>query len=52
MMEIKMRLELSRQVQMLTLPGEMGERFKVMGLTRGLEFPLLGFSLVDQRVHL
>ncbi|OGT33863.1 MAG: hypothetical protein A2W28_11385 [Gammaproteobacteria bacterium RBG_16_51_14] len=51
-MEIKMRLELSRQVQMLTLPGEMGERFKVMGLTRGLEFPLLGFSLVDQRVHL
>jgi len=29
------RFELSRQVKMLTLPGEMGERFKCLGLTRG-----------------
>lgn len=29
------RLELSRQVKMLTLPGEMGERFHCLGLSRG-----------------
>jgi SAM-dependent MidA family methyltransferase len=29
---------------MLLLPGEMGERFKVMALTRGIEGTLTGFS--------
>ncbi len=29
------RFELSRQVKMLTLPGEMGERFKCLGFVRG-----------------
>ena len=29
------RLELSRQFKVLTMPGEMGERFKCLGLTRG-----------------
>lgn len=45
-------LELANQVKLLTLPGEMGERFKVIGLTRGVEPGLMGFSLSDQRRHL
>lgn len=42
-------LELARQAKLLTLPGEMGERFKVLGLTRGLDTPLMGFALRDLR---
>lgn len=38
---------LSQQVQRLTLPAEMGERFQVIGLTRGLDRSLSGFSLRD-----
>ncbi|MGI9245206.1 MAG: class I SAM-dependent methyltransferase [Steroidobacteraceae bacterium] len=43
------RLNLSRQAMMLTLPGEMGERFKAMALTRDCELPLRGFALRDLR---
>ncbi len=44
------QLELSRQIKMLTLPEEMGEMFKVMGLGKGLEGqPLTGFRLRDLR---
>ncbi len=42
------RLGLVQEVKQLTLPGGMGERFKVLGLTRGLPLPLLGFGLHDQ----
>ncbi len=35
---------LSRQVQQLTLPGEMGERFKVLAATKGLSLPLRGYT--------
>jgi SAM-dependent MidA family methyltransferase len=42
-------LELTRQIKLLTLPGEMGERFKVMALARSLDGPLLGFGMRDQR---
>lgn len=45
-------LEQSRQVKILTLPGEMGERFKVIALTRGMEIPLCGFSVRDERHRL
>ena len=45
-------LELARQVKQLTLPGEMGERFKVMALKRGIPGPLQGFTLQDQRGRL
>jgi SAM-dependent MidA family methyltransferase len=45
-------LELARQVKLLTLPGEMGERFKVLALTRGLTAPLMGFAVQDQRARL
>lgn len=38
-------LEFSQQAKTLTLPGEMGEQFKVIGLTKKLDIPLLGFEL-------
>lgn len=46
------RAELSRQAQILTLPGEMGEIFKVMALTKNIAGPLRGFSLADHRSRL
>jgi SAM-dependent MidA family methyltransferase len=45
-------LGLSAQTRQLTMPGMMGERFKVMGLGRQLERPLTGFSLLDLRTRL
>ncbi len=39
-------------VKRITLPGEMGEAFKVMGLARGLSEPLIGFSRRDHRPRL
>lgn len=42
-------LERMRQAKLLTLPGEMGERFKAMALTRGIDGPLRGFTYGDQR---
>jgi SAM-dependent MidA family methyltransferase len=40
---------LAGQARMLLLPGEMGEAFKVMALTRGLDAPLRGFVHQDLR---
>ncbi|MFC1795561.1 class I SAM-dependent methyltransferase [Pseudomonadota bacterium] len=40
-------LALNAQVRHLTLPGMMGERFQVMGLSRDLGLELKGFSLLD-----
>ncbi len=40
-------LDLVQGVKRLTLPTEMGERFKVLALTRGLEQPLVGFGIRD-----
>ncbi len=51
-METRGRVTLSRQVQMLTLPAEMGEIIKAMALTRNLESPLIGFSGPDHRHRL
>ena len=45
-------LRLSGEVKQLTLPVEMGERFKAIALTRGIDEPLLGFSMVDHRERL
>ena len=45
-------LALSAQARQLTLPGMMGEKFQVMGLGRGLDQPLGGFSLQDLRHRL
>jgi SAM-dependent MidA family methyltransferase len=43
------RLRLSQQVQLLTLPGEMGERFKVIALASRYDAPLRGFGVRDLR---
>jgi SAM-dependent MidA family methyltransferase len=45
-------LEQVRQVKLLTLPGEMGERFKAIALTRGLSQPLQGFGYYDESKRL
>jgi SAM-dependent MidA family methyltransferase len=45
--EITARVQLARQAMLLTLPGEMGERFKVIGLTKNFDHPLNGFSVRD-----
>jgi SAM-dependent MidA family methyltransferase len=45
--ELASRLQMARQAMLLTLPGEMGERFKVIGLTKGVELSLRGFSVRD-----
>jgi SAM-dependent MidA family methyltransferase len=45
--EITARVQLARQAMLLTLPGEMGERFKVIGLTKNFAHPLAGFSVRD-----
>ena len=50
------RLKMNNQVRRLTLPGEMGERFQVMALSRGLDEDLRnnlqGFSITDLRHRL
>jgi SAM-dependent MidA family methyltransferase len=50
--DMREHLERVRQAKLLTLPGEMGERFKVLGLCRGVEGPLRGFAVQDQRHRL
>jgi len=45
--EVTERVSIARQAMLLTLPGEMGERFKVAALTRGFDRPLTGFSIRD-----
>lgn len=45
-------LEQARQVKLLTLPGEMGDRFQAIALTRNLEIPLRGFAFRDERRRL
>jgi SAM-dependent MidA family methyltransferase len=41
------RVQIARQAMVLTLPGEMGERFKVIGLAANYEYALRGFSTRD-----
>jgi SAM-dependent MidA family methyltransferase len=40
-------LKAAQQVKLLTLPEEMGERFKAIGFTKSLDAPLSGFVLRD-----
>ncbi len=42
----------AQPVKKLLLPHEMGELFKVIGLNKQLDLPLMGFSLLDQRGRL
>ena len=50
--DVRRHMMLMQEVKQLTLPSEMGERFKVLGLGRGLTEPLLGFGFQDQRFRL
>ena len=45
--DLVQRVNLSRQAMLLTLPGEMGERFKVIALARNCDGPLRGFAVRD-----
>lgn len=36
-----------QEIKTLMLPGEMGERFKVIGFSKGVANPMMGFSLVN-----
>jgi len=47
--DTRAHLALTQAVKKLTLPSEMGELFKVMALTRGIDAPLQGFGLSDRR---
>jgi SAM-dependent MidA family methyltransferase len=42
-------LRLASEARKLLMPGEMGEAFKAMALTRALDSPLSGFSVQDLR---
>lgn len=42
----------TQAVKQLLQPQEMGELFKVIALTKGIDFPLLGFQLQDKRASL
>ena len=44
--------KLAQQVRTLSLPAEMGERFKFIALSKNYSNPLRGFSALDQRVRL
>jgi SAM-dependent MidA family methyltransferase len=43
---------LAKQVRTLSLPAQMGERFKVMAINKSLDLPLRGFQNFDQRHRL
>jgi len=48
-LDVVSRVNLSRQVMLLTLPGEMGERFKAIAFAKGYDSPLRGFAVRDLR---
>ncbi len=50
--DVKQQIKLSQQIKTLTLPSEMGDRFKVIVLTKNYHQPLTGFSLLDLRNRL
>ena len=44
--------QLVQQMKTLSLPGEMGERFKVIGLSKGMDENIPGFEVRDLRYSL
>ena len=44
--------QLAQQIRTLSMPSEMGERFKCIGLSKKYDQSLLGFSNYDQRIRL
>jgi SAM-dependent MidA family methyltransferase len=51
-LDIKSQTETAQQVRKLTMPEEMGERFKIIALTKDCDPTLVGFSIMDQRARL
>jgi SAM-dependent MidA family methyltransferase len=45
--DLEERIHIGKQAMMLTLPGEMGERFKAIALGKHFSEPLIGFSVRD-----
>ncbi len=45
--DVKNHIALMQAVKRLTMPTEMGERFKVIALSKGIALSLIGFSLRD-----
>ena len=45
-------IQKAQAMKQLTLPTEMGERFKVIALAKGLEESMRGFAVGDQRAYL
>lgn len=50
--DIQQQIKLSQQIKTLTLPSEMGDRFKVMAITKNYDQTLKGFSMLDMRNRL
>ncbi len=50
--DVRSHVQLMQGVKRLTLPSEMGERFKALGLSRGLGQQPMAFSLQDLRGRL
>lgn len=46
------RAQMTHQVSKLIMPGEMGEIFKFIGLSKSLDIQLCGFDFIDQRARL
>ena len=42
------RFRLASEIKHLTLPGEMGEKFKVIAFSRNFDLPLSGFEMMSQ----
>lgn len=49
---IEQQVKTAQQIKMLTMPDEMGETFKAIALTKGIDQPLIGFSIRDLRHQL
>lgn len=50
--ELPSRLQIGRQAMVLTLPGEMGERFKAIALGKSYDKSLIGFMVRDMAASL
>jgi len=50
--DVDTHMDLVQEIKRLTLPNEMGERFKVLGLSKKLQQPMMGFCMRDQRERL
>jgi SAM-dependent MidA family methyltransferase len=50
--DVAERSKMTQQVSKLTMPGEMGEKFKFIGLSKKLDVELCGFGFIDQRSRL